>query len=407
MPPSTKVAGPVKKAPPFTGSEIEIVVPVEPCELYDFSLKIINPQGKEIGKVENIDLKSLADIEDFVPPPLTSVVMVDYLMGGKFQVKTLPKSPVPESCLPDYMEAVDAYSNRLETVANENTVGNAVVRKNQFYEQQLVEVTQAEFLARQGCVCSSPRLEMRMSNPSGGFSPAVGVYLYKGLWEGKPYYEQDLEGRSTKEFLKLKPMTKSRRKRFIGRVDGGPSTTTKKPWEYGGYIGNIGGGHTTQRPWNYGGHGGVTTASSYGSYSTGGYMSSWSSWSSSSSSGTGSWSRSSSSSSSSSRRTSSGGGVQFNNSRRTTVKIPIQRVTTPSPAVPAALPRVLYWSPSTSQWIVSTNKQSKTIATDLEGSKSNKLACPADGAQTWTGASPRPGSTVDFGSIQLHCDPTY
>ena len=74
-----------------TGSEIEIVVPVEPCELYDFSLKIINPQGKEIGKVDNIDLKSLADIDDFVPPPLTSVVMVDYLMGGKFQVYPILK----------------------------------------------------------------------------------------------------------------------------------------------------------------------------------------------------------------------------------------------------------------------------------------------------------------------------
>merc|ERR1711973_390057 len=160
-------------------------------------------------------------------------------------------------------------------------------------------------------------------------------------------------------------------------------------------------------PWNYGSHGGRTTTSSYGSYSTDGYMSSWSSWSSSSSSGSGSWSRSSSSSSSSSRRTSSGGGVQFNNSRRTTVKIPIQRVTTPSPAAPAPLPRFLYWSPTTGQWIVSTNKQSKTIASDLEGPKSNKFAWPADGAQTWTGSSPRPGSTVDFGSIQLVCAPTY
>ena len=82
-----QVVGPVHKTPPFAGNQIEIVVPVEPCELYDFVLKIISPQGQSIGEVKNLELKSLADIDDFEPAPLTSVMLVDYLMGGKFQVR--------------------------------------------------------------------------------------------------------------------------------------------------------------------------------------------------------------------------------------------------------------------------------------------------------------------------------
>jgi len=400
MPPSNKVAGPVQTKPPFSGNQIEIVVPVEPCELYDFVLKIVSPQGATIGEVKNLELKALADIDDFEPAPLTSVLLVDYLMGGKYQIKTQSGSPVPESCLPDYMEAVDAYTNRLETYANENTVSNAVVRQNQFHEQQKVEITQAEYLTRQGCVCSSPRLELRVTKPAGEFPPALGVYLYQGLWEGKPYYQQDLEERSTKEFVRLRPMKQRRRKRFIGRVDGGPSTTTHSPWGYGGLPSNR--GPTTQPPWNYGGR--ATTSSSYGSYSTDGHKSSWSSWSSSSSTGSGSSSRSSSSSSSrSSSWSSSSGG------RGTTISIPIQRVTTPSPArtPEPRLPRFIYYDPAGKQWLLATQKGAKAMLAEMEGPKNTKLACPADGPQAWSSSSPRPGSTMDWSSVQLVCAPTY
>lgn len=395
MPPSSKVAGPVLKMPPFTGEQIELVVPVEPCELYDFVLKIISPQGTNIGEVKNLELKPLADIDDFEPAPLSSVMLVDYLMGGKFQVTTQSGSPVPESCLPDYLEAVDAYANRLETYANENTVTNAVTRQDQFHEQQKVEITQAEYLTRQGCVCASPRLELRMTKPADEFMPALGVYLYQGLWEGKPYYEQDLEQKSTKEFVRrLQPMKQRRRKRFIGRVDGGPSTTTYSPWGYGGLPSNL---PTTQPPWNYGG-GRTTTSSSYGSYSTDDYKSSWTSWGSSSSSNSGSSSSWSSSSN-------SGGGSRYG----TTVNIPIQRVTTPSPvrSPEPRLPRYIYWDPATKQWLVATQKGTKSMLAEQEGVKNSKLACPADEAQAWTSSSPRPGSTIDWSAVQLVCAPTY
>jgi hypothetical protein len=42
--------------------------------------------------VKNLELKSLADIDDFEPAPLTSVMLVDYLMGGKFQVIILEQN---------------------------------------------------------------------------------------------------------------------------------------------------------------------------------------------------------------------------------------------------------------------------------------------------------------------------
>ena len=255
-----QVAGPVKSSPPFRGEEIEIVLPVEPCELYDFELRIINPQNKEIGKIKDLELKALADVDSYIPPPLTSVVLVDYTMGGKYNIKTQPTSPVPATCLPDYMEALDAYANRLETVANEQSGKNRKDRKIQFVAQKDVEITQADLLVRQGCVCASPRLVLKSSSPlaSQGVSPqALGVYLYEGVHGGRPYYKLDLEGRSTGEFIALRPADKpkTRAKRFIGRVDGGGTTTTRRPWNYGA------------------GGGGSSSWSS----------SSWSSWSSSSS----------------------------------------------------------------------------------------------------------------------------
>jgi len=72
------------------------------------------------------------------------------------------------------------------------------------------------------------------------------------------------------------------------------------------------------------------------------------------------------------------------------------------------LPRYIYWDPSTKQWLFATQKGSKAMLAELEGSKNSKLACPADDpASTWTSSSPRPGSTVDLSSLKLECAPTY
>lgn len=367
---STKVGGPVKASPPFRSDEVEIVIPVEPCEQYVFEMRIINPQNKEIGKISDLELETLADVDSYIPPPLTSVILVDYINGGKYVVKTQPNSPVPQSCLPDYMEALDAYANRLETVANEQSSKNKNVRKIQFKAQKEVELTQADMLVRQGCICASPRLELKMVSPQDFNSPIFGVYLYEGMLEGKPYYKLDLEGRSTGEFIALQPMPSKRSKRFIGRVDGGGTTTTRKPWNYGG------------------------GSSSWSS-------SSWSSWSSSSSPG-----GSSSSSSSWSSFPSSNTGSSWTTPRTsyTTTIIPIQRVTTPAPK-PALLPRYIYWEKSAKQWLLSPKSGAGLSGAELAGSKNSKLACPADGPQTWSRS--QSNRMAEDSSIQLSCSPIY
>merc|ERR1711962_6436 len=392
---SPKVAGPVKKSPPFLSEEVEIDVPVEPCKQYVFEMKIINPQNAEIGKISDLELQALPEIDDYIPPPMTSVILVELQMGGKYQVKTQPTSPVPESCLPDYMEAMDTYAHRLEIVANEQNKNNTVVRRVQSKAQQNVELTQADLLVKQSCVCASPRLELQITpaNPAASPhpSPLAGIYLYEGIWEGKPYYKQDLEGRSTMEFHGNKTTTAHhRRKRFIGRVDGGGTTTTRKPWNYGVA------GYTTSRPIP----GGKVYTSTWSSWS------SWSSSSSSSSSGSRSSGKSNSrrvpitiNSGGSSSRPSSSSGSRYT----TTINIPIQRVTTPPPR-PALVPRYIYWEPTKKQWLVAPQKGAKASGAELEGAAKSTLACPADAPQVWKISSSSGG---DPGTIQVKCAPTY
>merc|ERR1719507_2036755 len=62
-------------------------------------------------------LPPLPDIEDYVPPPFTEVVKIS-VTGGRLTLTTQTSSPVPTSCLSRYMEAVDAYANRVEAAAN-------------------------------------------------------------------------------------------------------------------------------------------------------------------------------------------------------------------------------------------------------------------------------------------------
>lgn len=275
-------------------------------------MKFVNPQNQEIGKISGVELVNLADLEDYIPPPTTSVVLVEFLGGGKQRVTTQPTGLVPESCLVDYLEAVDAYANRLEIVANEQARNNTAVRRLQSLEQQKVEVTQADILDKHSCVCASPRLELRM-NPTGVMgsfypTPIFGVYLYEGMWEGKPYYKQDLKGVSTGEFRPLASSSgHKRRKRFIGRVDGATTTTARPPWNYG-----VGGGGWSTIPYSY-----STPADRYSPTTT---------------------------------------PAPVLKPGVTTTIIPIQRQTSapaPAPTLAPVLPRYLYWEPGTKQWLVS------------------------------------------------------
>jgi len=220
----------VKEAPPFKSSVVEILVPVDPCTEYTFVLKIMSPNNAVVGTVPNLKLPRLPDIHDYVPPPVSEVVDVKFLMGGKHDLVAKSNGPIPNSCLLDYFEAVDAYANRVEVIANEAFQSNAVEKSVQDNIQDDVEKTQSETLHILGCTCTSPRLEIVPKKTSTNLDFA-GVYLYQGMRNSKPYYKLDIEERSlaSNKSSATRPI---RRKRFIGRVDGGGQTTstTARNW---------------------------------------------------------------------------------------------------------------------------------------------------------------------------------
>ena len=217
----------VKVSPPFSGSSVEIVVPVSACQQFLFEIKIISPNNGVVGTVADIELPRLPDIPDFVPPLMTSVLDVKFLMGGSHDLTVKSNSPIPDSCLLDYLEAVDAFNHRVEIIANQREETNAGLKRLQDAVQDEVEMTQAESLKLHGCVCTSPRLEIT------GDSEVGGVYLYQGLdSKRRPTYSLDLEQRSLPPQSQPRPVSLNRKKRFIGRVDGGGevSTTTPRNW---------------------------------------------------------------------------------------------------------------------------------------------------------------------------------
>merc|ERR1711892_1147421 len=143
--PSSAVAGPVKKTPPFLTDEIEIIVPVEACKENDFEMTIISPQNTQLGKITDIHLPVLADIPDYIPPEFTSVLQIS-LLGGKPNIAVTRNSPIPDTCVPEYLEAMDAFANRLEAVANTHNKDLKQRKSHQDNVQDMVEMTQAESL---------------------------------------------------------------------------------------------------------------------------------------------------------------------------------------------------------------------------------------------------------------------
>merc|ERR1712172_432721 len=347
---SSATAGPATTAPPFRG--VEVVVPVEPCKEYEFSLRIVTPAGGSLLTMPGLLLPPLPDIEDYVPPPFTEVVKMS-VTGGKLTLTTQTSSPVPASCLPRYMEAVDAYANRVEAAANSAEGETRIAEVEMGRAQDLVEVTQKKILARQGCVCDSPRIDV------GG-----KVFLYQGQSDGRPYYRSDIEGRSLPSpTLPTSSPRRNKRSAFIGRVDGGGTTTTR-------------------RPWNYGAHGGGSGA-----------------WSSSSSR---SWS-SSTSGVSSSRGTLGGSRVSASS---------IGSRLGPGLPPPPPSPQFLYWSSTSKAWLISPNLGAPESQAELSSQPSSTSLCPADIAQVWRTkqARTRSGSTttwVDTPGTTPICAPDF
>ena len=181
----------VKVSPPFSASEVELLLGVAPCQEYSLQLRILSPAGAVVAAVADLALPRLADIPSYVPPPVSEVVEVKFLLGGKHDLAAKQGGPIPASCLLDYFEAVDAFSSRVEAVASSLAEANTAARAEQAAVQRRVEVTQEAVLRRHGCLCPAPRL---LLDPAPSHAPApawAGVYLYQGMHGGRPSYRQD------------------------------------------------------------------------------------------------------------------------------------------------------------------------------------------------------------------------
>jgi len=344
QPPKATVA---KQSSPFPGETVMMKVPVEPCTPQTLTIRFIAKDGSELGRLPPLNLSSLADIPDYIPPPLSQIADISFV-NGKPVMTVQRGSSVPESCLPQYMEAVDAFASRLEEVAEKGLEENKITKGVQQVEQKKVETVKREVLSRHGCLCASPQIKLELAESGGTKYKTIkadhktevfGVYLYQGMSEGRPYYKRDLEGRRLeKENSAATPLT--RRKRFIGRVDGGGSTTTRRPWNYG-----VVGGAQVDRGY----------PRSLSSQSTSSRISS-------SSKKSTSLSRSSSSSSSSSK---------------TWTNIPIQRMNS------APVPHYIYWDTKAKQWLVSSKVGSMSQDSEFGSVVGSKFQCPADGQEVW------------------------
>lgn len=193
---------------------------MEPCQLYTFDMRIVNTQNTVIANITGIELPVLSDVQDYIPPPITSVMGVTFPRSGMTGPPTVgvsASSPVPPSCLPAYLEAVDTFANRLEQVANRGSFN--VPDTHQAVSNE--ELTQESLLETMGCRCASTHLELRTTDAglSGRTNGVFGHYHYKGLHEGRPYYQLGQPNQQQHH---------SRQKRFIRRI----TTTTRRPsWD--------------------------------------------------------------------------------------------------------------------------------------------------------------------------------
>lgn len=73
-------------------------------------------------------------------------------------------------------------------------------------------------------------------------SHPLSFHQFQGQSAGRPYYRSDIEGRSLPApTLPTSSPRRNKRSAFIGRVDGGGTTTTRRPWNYGAHGGRSGG----------------------------------------------------------------------------------------------------------------------------------------------------------------------
>jgi len=227
-----KKSGPVKVQGPFLKPSIELLIAADAnCAEYNFEVKFFVPKTGEIGKVNMIHLASLAAIPNYVPPPITAVMDIKFGASGKpvYGVKT--SSGVSAACLPSYFEALDAFRQRLE---NEITYMSKKTSKSKSIASSTslhMEEAQEAVLKKQGCICTSPHLELKSTDfaTANGHKEFFGHYHYKGLHGAMPYYEKS--GTSSKPITTTSTASSKPMFLFFDSKD--------KMWVFGPSLGNV------------------------------------------------------------------------------------------------------------------------------------------------------------------------
>jgi len=196
---TTTISSATTLRPPFRGQndDIELTFKVKPCAQYNIQMEFYGQRSSQlVGKVDNIRMKSLAEMPNLRLPPITKVLSVlPMVVSPKIQVRF--SSPIPASCLQSYLEAVDIKLKQTAgSVSSSNCNRPSIdpAANNPTRPSILVPDAQAinPILKGHGCVCSNTSMVNLTSTDSRVLSkhkPELGAYKFEGqLHEGKPYY---------------------------------------------------------------------------------------------------------------------------------------------------------------------------------------------------------------------------
>merc|ERR1712025_1063907 len=229
-----KKSGPVKVQGPFLKPSIELLIAADAnCAEFNFEVKFFVAKKGEIGKVSMIHLPSLADIPNYVPPPITDVMDIKFGTSGKpvYGVKT--KSGVSAACLPSYFEALDAYRQRLENEITYLTKQTSKTKSLARSTSVKMDDAQEAILKKQGCICTSPHLEFSTTDDKlkKSYPRDFGHYQFQGLDAGgHPYYEKTA-GSQTTNTATTPASNTAQKQRFLFYED------KKKQWVVGEKLG--------------------------------------------------------------------------------------------------------------------------------------------------------------------------
>ena len=167
-----------KAQPPFYNDVIEITVPVQPCQPYKFSLKIVTPRNAILGEVKDIKLPKLSQMTDFHPPKLSKMFKVEIVPSLKLSLA--PGYDIPNTCMKEFLEAVDNHMHHLEEdikfhVEEER---RAYHQSHQVY-QNFNQHKKLQLNAK-GCTCNSTYVNVNGTSKS-GFKEFMGTYHFEGL----------------------------------------------------------------------------------------------------------------------------------------------------------------------------------------------------------------------------------